>query len=353
MAGQPLILKNWHVGLELSKEAQSTIPIWVNIYNIPLEYWNPEGLGYIASVIGKPLYVHNMTASCRRISFARLCIEVSAEFDLIKEFDIEYIDPSSGEQTLISLKVEYQWSPIRCAKCKKFGHNCAKLPKVPNLQQSASRPPTPSKNGPEEGVWMVITKGKNVVDQGQVCSSSTSVHIETNQDPVNITEMNQQPQSSNGTVRLEVKPPEVISVQVEQHNVDEDTSLSLLPPISLEKQIDYSHGLDQGILDPNCSMVTKIDGVQSYAMRPEGYELQKQNQFAMLEEVTPGQDEVEEIAASALSMQSTEDINHLNHANPANNTGHSSTHGTSGQTNKKKTKQGSSSGKKRHPFRRT
>ena len=97
----------------------------MNIYNIPLEYWNPEGLGYIESVISKPLHVHQMTATWRRLSFARLCIEVSAEFKLLKEFDIEFIDPTSGEPTMINLKVEYQWNPIRCAKCRKFGHNCA------------------------------------------------------------------------------------------------------------------------------------------------------------------------------------------------------------------------------------
>ena len=140
LAGQPIILKNWHVGLELTKEAQSTIPIWVNIYNIPLEYWNPEGLGFIASAIGKPLHVHKMTASCQRLSFARLCIEVSADFELVKEFDIEFADPVSKELQKITLKVEYQWTPVRCAKCRKFGYNCASTPTTPKPHEQAFRP---------------------------------------------------------------------------------------------------------------------------------------------------------------------------------------------------------------------
>ena len=38
-AGQPIIiLRSWQPGLQLDKEAPSKVPIWVNIYNIPMEY---------------------------------------------------------------------------------------------------------------------------------------------------------------------------------------------------------------------------------------------------------------------------------------------------------------------------
>ena len=159
VAGQPIILSNWQVGLRLEKVAQSTIPIWVNIHHIPLEYWNSEGLSHIASAIGKPLYVDRMTASCRRISYARLCIEVNAEFELLKNFDIEVEDPISGTSSLISLHVEYQWSPIRCAKCKKFGHDCARLHKA----QAGAKPVPPIQQAQDQGAWMVMEKGKSVL----------------------------------------------------------------------------------------------------------------------------------------------------------------------------------------------
>ena len=200
---------------------------------------------------------------------------------------------------------------------------------------------------------MVISKGKNVVDQDQVCSPSTLEHIENTPAPANTIEMHQQPQSSNGTTRAEVKSHEVLNINVEHPIAKEDPSLSVLPSSPLVQQIDYSNSSDHGKIDQDCSMVTKIDGVQNYARRPEGYELHKQNQFAMLEEVTTGQDEVAEIVASDLSLPPTKDVNNLNQVNLAHNTGPSSSHGTSGQSNKQKNKHGSSSGKKRHPFRRT
>ena len=155
----------------------------MNIYNIPLEYWNPEGLSFIASAICKPLQVHQMTASCRRLSFARLCIKVSAEFELLKDFDIEYFDPASGELTMITLKIEYHWNPIRCAKCTKFGHNCVVSSNKQIPQKPVSRPhSSQSKRKQDEGIWMVVSKGKNVADKDPICEpyASTSEEIARN-----------------------------------------------------------------------------------------------------------------------------------------------------------------------------
>ena len=130
LAGQPIILQKWHAGLTLSREAITTIPVWVHIYNIPLEYWNPTGLSHIASAIGKPLHVARVTANCRRISFARICIELNAKHELLREIVIEFEDPISGDMEQILLPVEYQWTPVRCAKCSRFGHDCSNLPKA-------------------------------------------------------------------------------------------------------------------------------------------------------------------------------------------------------------------------------
>ena len=55
IAGQPLILHPWKPGLKIDKKAVHSIPIWVNLYGIPLELWNPKGISFIASYIGKPL----------------------------------------------------------------------------------------------------------------------------------------------------------------------------------------------------------------------------------------------------------------------------------------------------------
>lgn len=49
------------------------IPVWVRLYGLPLEYWTPGVLSHLASAVGRPLlYADSMTASRRRISYARI-----------------------------------------------------------------------------------------------------------------------------------------------------------------------------------------------------------------------------------------------------------------------------------------
>ena len=82
-------------------------------------------------------------------------------------FRSEAEDPVSGEVDSIYLKVDYQWTPIRCVKYKKFGHDCARLHSIQHIALKTSRPSSSHQQRSEEGVWKVIEKGKGVVDQDQ------------------------------------------------------------------------------------------------------------------------------------------------------------------------------------------
>lgn len=63
--------------------------MWVRLYGLPLEYWTPSGLSHLASAVGRPLlYADSMTASRRRISYARICVEIDASKNLIRDLDL-------------------------------------------------------------------------------------------------------------------------------------------------------------------------------------------------------------------------------------------------------------------------
>ena len=119
IAGRPFILQPWKPSLKLDKEEVHSIPIWVNFYGIPLELWNPKGISFIASFIGKPLRVDDITASRRRITYARVCIEVRGDQDLIEKFAFETKN-DNGAKNLVNIKVKYQWFPFRCSTCSIF-----------------------------------------------------------------------------------------------------------------------------------------------------------------------------------------------------------------------------------------
>lgn len=57
MSNQLIILKKWKRMMKLTKEPISQIPIWVKFFNVPLEYWDHEGLSRLASKIEVPLFM--------------------------------------------------------------------------------------------------------------------------------------------------------------------------------------------------------------------------------------------------------------------------------------------------------
>ena len=132
-AGRMIILKKWHSRLVLTKESYSKVPVWVKFFNIPHEYWTEEGLSYIASAVGKPLYADSLTESMKRISYARICVEIDATSKLVDSFDLlmgDCDELNNGES--VEILVEYQWRPKICPECKSFGHSTATCP---NLKQ--------------------------------------------------------------------------------------------------------------------------------------------------------------------------------------------------------------------------
>lgn len=51
----PLFLQRWRPGLTLTKNIHDKIPVWVKIYDLPLEVWSGDNLCIIASKLGIPL----------------------------------------------------------------------------------------------------------------------------------------------------------------------------------------------------------------------------------------------------------------------------------------------------------
>jgi len=57
----PLFVKKWEVGYYLGKPELKKLPLWVNLYGVPLEVWNVQGLSELASGIGVPLALDRAT----------------------------------------------------------------------------------------------------------------------------------------------------------------------------------------------------------------------------------------------------------------------------------------------------
>nr|GEW19074.1 hypothetical protein [Tanacetum cinerariifolium] len=92
---KPLFVQKWVANICLKKVELARIPLWVKIYNVPLEAWNVDGISRIASRIGTPIIMDKVTTSMcdrryGRASFGRVLIKVDAANGIIDKVKLWY-----------------------------------------------------------------------------------------------------------------------------------------------------------------------------------------------------------------------------------------------------------------------
>ncbi|KAK8705494.1 hypothetical protein V6N13_049096 [Hibiscus sabdariffa] len=146
----PIILRKWQPNLKSLEFNMEKLPIWVHLSRVPLELFTGIGLSYIASALGTPLYMDGITANRLRLSYAKVCVEISVDFKVPKSIPVMLCDG-----TLASIAVEVPWFPPRCAQCCMFGH----VDKVSDRKKEAQKVWVPRKDLQPT----VVDKGKSPV----------------------------------------------------------------------------------------------------------------------------------------------------------------------------------------------
>lgn len=140
----PLFLQRWRPGLALSKPNHNKVPVWVKVYDLPLEAWSGDNLCRIFSKIGVPLsfdsYTEDMCINHKgRNAYARMLVEMSAEKKWKESVEVNTWDFLTNSAVLQKFEIEYAWRPDMCLDCKIYGHstnNCAKVIAANKLKAS-------------------------------------------------------------------------------------------------------------------------------------------------------------------------------------------------------------------------
>lgn len=109
IASKPTIVKEWTTEFCFENEVLKEIPLWVRLRKLPLTCWSRDSLSRIGSVLGKPVCANDCTSEQKRISYARLLIEVDITKPLIYKIQIE-----GDKGKMIEQQVYYEWVPIFC-----------------------------------------------------------------------------------------------------------------------------------------------------------------------------------------------------------------------------------------------
>ncbi|KAF7152148.1 hypothetical protein RHSIM_Rhsim01G0276400 [Rhododendron simsii] len=112
-----MVLQIWNADIDYEKEVLAKLPMWIQLYSVPLQVWTAAGLSYIASSVGKHLYADEMTETAKRISYAKICVEV----DVVSLPHSVDLLTASGKT--VSIAIKYPWRPAKCVSCNVFGHS--------------------------------------------------------------------------------------------------------------------------------------------------------------------------------------------------------------------------------------
>ena len=96
-------------------------PIWIRLFSLPGEYWDPDTLRDIGNALGEFIKVSEQTKVHRYTSFSRICVYL----DLSKELP-EAINLSWEDEEWLQ-PIDYEHISFRCRQCHEYGHlgrNC-------------------------------------------------------------------------------------------------------------------------------------------------------------------------------------------------------------------------------------
>ncbi|XP_039063432.1 uncharacterized protein LOC120208157 [Hibiscus syriacus] len=103
MFNKPLILRIWEPNMQKLDFDFAHLPIWIHLYNVPLELYTQYGLSYIASALGKPISMDSFTASKTILHFAKVCVEVDVKKKIPDSVEQDHPEPSDSHSEVVTV----------------------------------------------------------------------------------------------------------------------------------------------------------------------------------------------------------------------------------------------------------
>ncbi|TYK23423.1 DUF4283 domain-containing protein [Cucumis melo var. makuwa] len=79
LGSKPMLLRKWTPGIVPESFGFTSVPVWIKLGRIPMELWTEAGLAVVASAVGKPITLDLAIKERRRLSYARICVELDVD----------------------------------------------------------------------------------------------------------------------------------------------------------------------------------------------------------------------------------------------------------------------------------
>ncbi|CAN6988021.1 unnamed protein product [Brassica oleracea var. botrytis] len=146
--GQTMFVADWEPGTTPAKPELSSAPIWLELRDVPLQFFNDDCLERIASLVGHPKCLHPSTANKSNMEVAKVLTIIDPRKPLPEAVNAQF---ESGEVSRI--KVSSPWMPPVCQHCNEVGHSLKHCRAAPILCKLCN-----SRSHSEEKCPMAISK---------------------------------------------------------------------------------------------------------------------------------------------------------------------------------------------------
>jgi len=74
---KPFIVRAWTPEMDINTDAITSLPIWVQLPNLDINYWGMQSLSKIGSILGFPLKTDKYAKDKSMLKYARLMVKMS------------------------------------------------------------------------------------------------------------------------------------------------------------------------------------------------------------------------------------------------------------------------------------
>ncbi|GJR56859.1 RNA-directed DNA polymerase, eukaryota, reverse transcriptase zinc-binding domain protein [Tanacetum coccineum] len=163
---RPFIVQKWDPEVTIVKSAPCKIPVWIKLFNVPLEAWSIKGISTLSIRLGRPIMMDKITADmCNwgigRLGYARVLVEIEVGKGFLDEIEINYVDKQNLKKNSKWVKVEYSWKPMVCNHCKVFRHSFFKCTLRPRTKEEKEKVNIVGNKGKSKEGYTEVRNGRN------------------------------------------------------------------------------------------------------------------------------------------------------------------------------------------------
>ncbi|XP_039140407.1 uncharacterized protein LOC120277614 [Dioscorea cayenensis subsp. rotundata] len=140
-----LQLSPWRPYFEPTFTKLTTAAIWIQLHNLPIEFWSGDTLETITGHLGKLLKIDELTLSLTRTKYARICLELDLSKPLCKGFWL------GDDLHRVFVVVQYECLPTFCYSCGVIGHGSSSCSRNPATGKAKAFQPSRGSREKEVG----------------------------------------------------------------------------------------------------------------------------------------------------------------------------------------------------------